>query len=220
MSAQKRICKSFAVGALAALPLLGCRADSGPAGQADTAKKGQIVQAIQATLEDGSFEGQSGRTVSPPWVAEGSAGIDRLQDLGRRFAVHGDNNAFVRMNTQERELKWNAIRQSIFLCKGAFYRLTASIRTSPNFKQGWLGFRGFRDAAGWHPQRAVSDIGFGPLPAYVKVNVGFRPPEDNEYNVFAGFWGSDSSVWMQVDDVTLKFQSGECPTPAENPAAP
>jgi hypothetical protein len=82
------------------------------------------------------------------------------------------------------------------------------IRSSSNFRQGWLGFRGFRDGDGWHPQRVVSDVAFGPLSnGYVRVNVAFRAPEENTYNVFVGFWGSDPMVSMRVDNVTLTKES-------------
>jgi hypothetical protein len=36
-------------------------------------------------------------------------------------------------------------------------------------------------------------------------------------NVFAGFWGSDPSVSMDVDNMRIEVQEGSCPPP-ENPA--
>jgi hypothetical protein len=190
----KGIRKSFAICALAALPLLGCGATS-TAGHLEGRPN---IQPIKTGLGDGGFEAQSSQTASPPWVGEGIAGID----LNPSSAKTGNRSAFV--GAASGELKFNAIRQSIGLCQGDFARLSAMIRTSSNFRQGWLGFRGFRDDAGFHPQRVVSDVAFGPLPnGYVKVNVAFRAPEENGYNVFVGFWGSDPTVKMRVDDVKL-----------------
>lgn len=139
--------------------------------------------------EDGSFERQKIDKVSPPWIAEGRAGID----IRRKFSHREANNAWAR-NDQG----WNAIRQSLKLTAGDNYVISAFIRTSPNVQDGYFGFR---DAN----QRPVAEKKFGPFPKYTEIKVPFRPERSGTYNIFAGFWAPNVDAWIQVDDVRLSF---------------
>ncbi|SOD03339.1 hypothetical protein SAMN05216486_11034 [bacterium JGI 053] len=149
-------------------------------------------------LRDGTFEAQRIGTVSAPWIAEGSAGMD----VGRGLAHGGRNNAWARRNTG-----WNAIRQPVRLIAGVTYTLRAFVRTSENVRDGYFGFR---DAA----QHPVSEVKFGPLPAYGELRVTFRPTVTGPYNVFAGFWAPNQDAWIQVDDVRV---TTPCNDTAANP---
>jgi hypothetical protein len=142
-----------------------------------------------SVLRDGDFEAQRRGTVSAPWVGEGAAGID----IARSLSHHGSNNAWARNTTG-----WNAIRQPVRLSEGVTYTLKAFVRTSPNVRDAYFGFR---DAA----QRPVSEIKFGPLPAYRELRVRFRPNRTGSYNVFTGLWALNQDSWIQVDYVRLEF---------------
>jgi hypothetical protein len=123
---------------------------------------------VRACCETGISKGQRRGTVSTPWFAEGGAGID----IERRLSYHGRNNAWARNTTG-----WDAIRQTVRLSEGVTYTLKAFVRTSSNVHDGYFGFR---DAA----QRPVSELKFGPFPAYRELRVRFRPNRTASYNVF------------------------------------
>lgn len=150
----------------------------------------QAAMALCASKpEDGSFERQKSPTVGKPWIAEGVAGID----IGRKLSYREANNAWARNTTG-----WNAIRQQIVLTAGDNYTISAFIRTSPNVRDGYFGFR---DAN----QRPVSEIKFGPLPVYTELKVNFKADRSGKYNIFAGFWAPNADAWIQVDDVRVAF---------------
>jgi hypothetical protein len=141
-----------------------------------------------SVLQDGGFELQRRGTLSTPWVAEGRSGMD----LRLKLSYRGDNNAWV-----SNKDGWNAIRQSVRLSQGVTYTLYAFVRTSPNMRDGYFGFR---DAN----QRPVSEIKFGPMAAYKELSVKFRPTRTGTYNVFAGFWAHNPDTWIRVDDMSLE----------------
>lgn len=140
-------------------------------------------------MRDGDFESQRIGTVSSPWVAEGSAGID----IGRSLSYHGRNNAWARNNTG-----WNAIRQTVRLSAGVPYTLKAFVRTSDNVRDGYFGFRN-------SSQRPVSEIRFGSLPGYRELSVRFSPARTGTYNIFTGLWAPNQDAWIQVDYLRVEF---------------
>lgn len=148
--------------------------------------QGAAAQCV-GVLRDGDFEGQRAATASAPWAGEGRTGID----IGRGLSQHGRNNAWARHNTG-----WNALRQTVRLIGGVTYTLRAFVRTSGNVRDGYFGFR---DAA----QRPVSEIKYGPLPAYTELRVTYRPRTTGTYNVFSGFWAPNQDAWMQLDNVRV-----------------
>ncbi len=139
-------------------------------------------------LLDGNFERQNRNTVSRPWVAEGKAGID----IGKRLSAEGRNNAWARSTSG-----WNAIRQPVQLSQGVPYILTGVIRSSGNMRDGYFGIR---DAA----QKPASEIKFGPLANYRRLEVRYTPAYSGWHNIFAGFWADrkgrlDSNRRHQAD---------------------
>jgi hypothetical protein len=153
---------------------------------------GAASASCEALPRDGGFELQRSDAVRTPWIAEGRVGIDR----GKGFSATGANNAWARAVTG-----WNAIRQPVHLYRGEAHRLTVSIRTSGNVRDGYTGFR---DAA----QRPVAETRFGPLTGYRTLSVEFRPAATGTYHLFAGFWAIGQDAWIQIDDVRL---SRPCP---------
>lgn len=151
-----------------------------------------------SVLRDADFELQPGDTVSTPWIAEGRAGID----IRRGLSQHGIKNAWARNISG-----WNAIRQPVRLTAGVTYTLRAFVRTSGNVTAGYFGFR---DAA----QRPVSEIRFGPLPAYTQLSVRFRPNRTGGFNIFTGFHAPGQDAWIQVDNVSIL---SPCPDVILNP---
>jgi hypothetical protein len=146
------------------------------------------AQAICASpLLDGNFERQNRNTVSRPWVAEGKAGID----VGKRLSAEGRNNAWARSASG-----WNAIRQQVQLSQGVPYILTGAIRSSGNMRDGYFGIR---DAA----QKPVSEVKFGPLGNYRRLEVRYTPAYSGWHNIFAGFWATGKDAWIQIDDIQL-----------------
>lgn len=138
-------------------------------------------------LRDGNFERQNRNTVSRPWVAEGRAGID----VDNRLSAEGRNNAFARSTSG-----WNAIRQQVQLSQGVTYILTGVIRSSRNMRDGYFGIR---DAI----QKPVSEVKFGPLTNYRRLEVRYTPSYSGWHNVFAGFWAVGKDAWIQIDDIQL-----------------
>jgi hypothetical protein len=138
-------------------------------------------------LLDGNFERQNRNTVSRPWVAEGKAGID----VGKRLSAEGRNNAWARSASG-----WNAIRQQVQLSQGVPYILTGAIRSSGNMRDGYFGIR---DAA----QKPVSEVKFGPLGNYRRLEVRYTPAYSGWHNIFAGFWATGKDAWIQIDDIQL-----------------
>jgi hypothetical protein len=163
-----------------ALAVLGALLAAGPAGSA---------RAICSALpSDGSFERQRTGYVSAPWIAEGRAGID----IRRGYSQSGSNNAWARNTTG-----WNAIRQSVRLAPGTLYTLKAFVRTSANVRDGYFGFRNWR-------QQPLAEIKFGPLTSYRELQVRFRPASTS-YAIFAGFWAPNADSWIQIDNVRLEY---------------
>ncbi len=138
-------------------------------------------------LLDGSFERQNRNTVSRPWIAEGKAGID----VGKRLSAEGRNNAWAHSTSG-----WNAIRQSVQLNQGVPYILTGVIRSSSNMRDGYFGVR---DAY----QKPVSEVKFGPLGNYRRLEVRYTPAYSGWHNIFAGFWATGKDAWIQIDDIQL-----------------
>jgi hypothetical protein len=148
-------------------------------------------------LTDGNFEEQSrnfgdGKLrdgLYPPWHAEGRAAIDPKRGLSYR----GDNNAWAGKKTG-----WNGIYHNpTRLSAGVLYTLTAFVHTSGDVRDGYFGFRN-------KDQRPVSEIKFGPLPAYKELTVKFIPSQTGLYHVFTGFWAPNPEAWIRVDLVRLE----------------
>src|SRR5262245_10860591 len=96
------------------------------------ATAGPAAAQCASIVQDGNFEQQRSRAVGAPWFPEGNAGIDR----GLGFSFQGANNAWARNVSG-----WNGVQQLVRLQRGAWYTLSAYVRTSANVRAGYLGFR-------------------------------------------------------------------------------
>ena len=107
-------------------------------------------QCTISNILKGDFRGPSEGTVKRPWYAEGeakgkygwiltpfpsfaygSAAQFDFADGSARFDARFDNIT-----------GWKALHQSVSLLANKGYELTAVVRTSPNMREGYLGFRG------------------------------------------------------------------------------
>lgn len=109
--------------------------------------------------------------------------------------------------------KWNALHQSVSLLANKGYALTASVRTSSNMRDGYMGFRGMG-----LPKPVETK--FGPLPALTALRVPFTPARAGSYDVFIGYWALEKPlpsertsrpvVTIEMGDVRLEPLSGGC----------
>lgn len=142
-------------------------------------------------LLDGGFELQHSATISGPWRTEGNGfkGID----LNKGLAHSGKNNAFIRTTAKE----WNAITQFVLTKPLVNYGAEAFLRTSGNVHDGYFGIR---DEVG----RVITEVKFGPLPAYTKVQFAFKGlPRQTGVKVFIGYWAQGQDSWLQIDGVNI-----------------
>ncbi|MFL5357347.1 DUF4185 domain-containing protein [Archangium sp.] len=134
------------------------------------------------------FEQQTSTSPTSPWYAEGNAGIDR--NLG--FARTGANNAWVRNTTG-----WNAIKQEVAVAPNTLYTLTAWLKTSGNFNDGYFGARVLGGGAILNETHLTQ-----PMAGYTQVTVQFNSGANHSVELYAGLWAT-SDTWMQVDDVNV-----------------
>lgn len=172
--------KQLTVAALAALSLLPITSSLLPVAP---------VQAANLVL-DSSFEDQSSRTVSPPWLVEGDGpkGID----IGLGFAAFGSNNAFIRTTSG-----WNAITQWITVKPMTQYTLTGWIRTSSNVKDGYFGVRD-------NTNLIIEETKYGPLTGYTKLFVTFNSGFNSTVLLFIGYWAPGADSWVQIDNLSIQ----------------
>lgn len=141
--------------------------------------------AVQNLLK-GDFVNFNQRTdVRKPWYVEGKVWILR----GNAQSDHTTG--------------WNAIHQSVSLLANKPYALTASVRTSTNMRDGYLGFRGMG-----LPNPA--QMKFGPLPTSKTVRVTFTPVKAGNYDVFIGYKALDKDAAIEMGDLRLVSLSGGC----------
>lgn len=134
------------------------------------------------------FEPQAASTLTSPWYAEGTAGVDR--NLGN--AHTGANNAFARYNSG-----WNAVKQEVFVEPNTNYTLTAWIRTSANNTDGYFGARLLNGGA------VLNETKFASLANYAQQTVTFNSGNNHSLEVYAGMWANNGDTWIQADDFTL-----------------
>jgi len=133
-------------------------------------------------------------TVRRPWYAEGEGKGKHgwILNGSARFDARYDNVT-----------GWKGLHQSVSLLANKGYELTADVRTSPNMREGYLGFRG----AGL-PKNVVTQ--FGPQTGFKTVRVPFTPVQAGSYDVFIGFWARDKEASIEVAAVRLVRTSGGC----------
>ena len=83
------------------------------------------------------------------------------------------------------------------------YALTASVRTSSNMRDGYMGFRGMG-----LPKPVETK--FGPLPTLKTVRVTFTPARTGSYDVFIGYWALEKDASIEMGDLRLEPLSGGC----------
>lgn len=137
-------------------------------------------------IADPSFELQASGTIAAPWTLEaGTGGIDR-NFLSRA----GSNNLWLRNASG-----WNAITQKVQVVPVTEYKLTAFIRTSPNFNDGYFGVRDSHGTIVKETKLTKSDN-------YTPVEVLFNSGSSTELTLFTGMHAA-GDTWMQADDYML-----------------
>jgi hypothetical protein len=94
-------------------------------------------------------------------------------------------------------------QSGVLLSANIEYELTANVRTSPNMREGFLGFRGVGLPKPHQTQ-------FGPLTAFKTVRIKFTPTQAGGYEVFIGYWARDKEASINVEHVRLVALSGGC----------
>ncbi len=134
------------------------------------------------------FEAQSTSSLTSPWYANGTAGVD--QNLG--FARTGANNAWINSSSG-----WNAVKQEVFVEPNTNYTLSAWLKTSSNMNNGYFGARLINGGS------ILSEVHLtSALTSYTMEAVTFNSGNNYSVELYAGLWAS-SSTWMQIDDFSL-----------------
>jgi hypothetical protein len=116
-------------------------------------------------------------------------GIDR----GIGNARTGNNNAWIRDSTSN----WNAITQWITVTSNTDYTLIGWIRD--NFTDN-IGYFGVRNADG---VTVLKETSFGPSAGYIKLAINFSSGSNSLLKIYAGFWGQNHDLWLQIDDISV-----------------
>lgn len=137
------------------------------------------------------------------WAREGRSGLD----IKKGYAYQGSNNAWIRNNQG-----WNAIRQTtiiplIPLILGKKFTFSGILRTSNNFRMGYLGIRNVK-------QQVISETRFWANTQYKWFSADFVYT-GQPINVFVGFWSTQGEdTWVQVDNLNIKY-TDNCAKSAE-----
>ena len=134
------------------------------------------------------FEPQPTTSATSPWYVEGKGGVDR----NGGFARTGSNNGYVRNTTG-----WNALKQEVSVTPHTAYTLSAWLRTSPSFKEGYFGARRLNGGPILGELRLSR-----PLAGYTQVTVQFNSGANHSVELFSGLWAT-GDTWLQVDDFSL-----------------
>ncbi|WP_245767916.1 DUF4185 domain-containing protein [Stigmatella erecta] len=141
-------------------------------------------------VAQGGFEQQPGPSATSPWYVEGQGGVDR----GLGFARSGANNGYVRNNVQG----WNALKQEVAVVPNTNYTLSAWVRTSTSFNEGYFGARVLRGGPLLNELKLTQ-----PLSGYSQVSVRFNSGAQHSVEIFAGLWANAGDTWLQADDFVL-----------------
>jgi hypothetical protein len=140
-------------------------------------------------------------TVRRPWYADG-------EEKGKYgWVLNGSARFDARFDNVP---GWKDLHQSVSLLANKGYELTAVVRTSPNMREGYLGFGGAS-----LPKHVVTQ--FGPQTGFKTVRVTFTPLQAGSYDVFIGFWARDKEAFIEVSAVSLVRSSGGCDDVHINP---
>lgn len=141
-------------------------------------------------VAQGGFEQQPGSAATSPWYVEGQGGVDR----GLGFAHSGANNGYVRNNVKG----WNALKQEVAVVPNTNYTLSAWVRTSHSFNEGYFGARVLRGGPILNELKLTQPVG-----GYTQVSVQFNSGAHHSVEIFAGLWANAGDTWLQADDFVL-----------------
>ncbi|ADO69827.1 DUF4185 domain-containing protein [Stigmatella aurantiaca] len=141
-------------------------------------------------VAQGGFEQQPGSAATSPWYVEGNGGVDR----GLGFARSGANNGYVRNNVKS----WNALKQEVAVTPNTNYVLSAWVRTSNTFNEGYFGARVLRGGPILNELKLTQ-----PVAGYTQVTAQFNSGTQHSVEIFAGFWANAGDTWLQADDFVL-----------------
>lgn len=140
------------------------------------------------------FEDMPGTGLVQPWQAEGTGAKGINYHAGT--AQTGWNNAWIRTGGTG----WNSIkRQDVQLTPGFGYRVRAWVRTSPNFRDGYMGLR---PAGSPTPFREVR-FAASPAGQYTLIEVRLRAVQYH-YTFFLGYWAPSGDSWVRIDNISIQ----------------
>src|SRR5699024_814538 len=135
-------------------------------------------------ITDGNFE----MPHRGPWQCTNTCG----KDEGLGFAFQGENNGYATGT-----LGRNEIRQTVNVLPHHTYQLSAWVRTSDNFSNGYIGAR---ELNGTNVKRQL----LSPHTDYTKLVLEFDTNEHTTLEVYANVVAKKGiDTWLQIDDVSL-----------------
>jgi hypothetical protein len=169
----------------------GVRVTGMPGGSRTFTSVAEVAIRYATQVADGGFEAPAGGPSA--WEFEGPAnhGVDR----GLGFAHSGQNNGWIRTSASA----WSAYTQRVPVTPGKTYTFRGWVRSSPAMRDGRFGVR-----VGDHSSPVLDERRFGASEDYVSKSVTVQVPEGvNEVTAYAGFVGTGSDDFLQLDDITV-----------------
>lgn len=142
---------------------------------------------------DPGFETQTSITSSStPWWSEGS--LSYGVDVNAGKARSGQDNAWIATSSSS----WGALRQTIAVTANTNYRLIVWVKSSSNLDAGWIGARNSSGTLLGEIRHGQSSAGWS------RYIVTFNSGSNTSVRLYTGMYGTGTSTWEQIDDVTLQ----------------
>ena len=143
---------------------------------------------------DGSFEDQPSEEFISPWSKRGTG--DSRVEQGNGKAHSGENSATLRGHADK---EWNDIIQTVDVQPNTNYRLTAWIRTTDNFSDGYFGIRDGTNPSGKH-----AEVPIEATREYTEFTVDFNSVDNTQMTIFIGKYQWGTETLARIDDVSMK----------------
>lgn len=152
-----------------------------------------VPMAASSVTSDGGFESQTAiSSTSSPWYSEGvlSYGVD--QSAGKSHS--GADNGWITSGTAT---TWGALHQTVSVDPNSIYRITAWVRASSNFSDGYIGARTTGGAL-------LNELKHSSSPNYGRYLVDVSTGTNSSIVLQVGMYGPGANAWEQIDDISVQ----------------